>query len=52
MTEMAISILVGFVAAGFVWYTWGLFENVLALLGFKGKTTEGSGETRPDDLGL
>mgnify|MGYP000937857224 CR=1 FL=1 len=52
MTEVAISLLVGFVAAGFVWYTWGLFENVLALLGLKGKSAGGAGETRTDDFGL
>lgn len=52
MTEVAIALLVGFVAAGFVWYTWGLFENVLALLGFKGKSARDPGETRTDDFGL
>ena len=31
ITIFVISVLVGFVAAGFVWYGWNIVENLLAL---------------------
>jgi hypothetical protein len=52
MMELAIAVLVGFVAAGFVWYGWGLLENVLALLGLGGKKVAETPPADLDDLGL
>ena len=55
MMEVAIALLVGFVAAGFVWYGWGLLENLLALLGFKEKKAAASldeSKAGRDDLEL
>ena len=45
LTIVALSLLAGFVAAGFVWFGWGLAENLLTMLAARkprGAEPEGS----------
>jgi len=44
MTMAALSLLAGFVAAGFVWFGWGVVENLLAMRPQRADSEEASSE--------
>jgi hypothetical protein len=44
MTMAALSLLAGFVAAGFVWFGWGAAENLLAMRRAKSQSGEASSD--------